>query len=381
MNSLDKTSNARVIAGRVTASEHTVKIAVPVLVAGATGLVGRTIVRLLEERNFPVKQLIPAASERSAGNIVLFRGCEIPVVPLEQALKTEPGIALFSAGSAVSKIWASRFAEAGWKVVDNSSCWRMDRRVPLVVPEINGHLLQPFHCLVANPNCSTIQMVMALAPLHKAFTLQRIVAATYQSVSGSGRKGLDQLEYERQQWMAEGATPQGCNKATGSSNKATGNSSVAKNIDSVYPYPIYGNAIPLIGDILSDGYSEEEKKMALETRKIFNTSTIGVSATTVRVPVRGAHCVSINAQFARPFTMDKVHQLLHTFPGLSLTKNSEKQAEVATPLEAEGTDLVYVGRVRRDVSVPNGLELWTVADNLRKGAALNAVQIAERLYT
>ena len=474
------------IAGRATASEHTAKIAVPVLVAGATGLVGSTIVRLLEERNFPVKQLIPAASERSAGSTVLFRGKAIPVTTLEQALKTEPGIALFSAGGAVSKTWIPLFVEKGWQVVDNSSYWRMDEHVPLVVPEINGHLLQPSqqsqpshqsqpscqlppshqsqpscplrpshqsqpscplqpsHRLVANPNCSTIQMVMALAPLHNAFGLQRVVATTYQSVSGSGRKGEKQLNRERAQarqtqlqakhtqqiqplhkhapapqpqyeYQSENAQTDTAAQTSRQPSSYHANLSSEQisfhlqcrqpssyHADPASPYhcPIDLNVIPQIGDFLEDGYSEEEHKMIDETKKIFNDSSIGVSATTVRVPVFGAHCVSLNVQLARPFTLEEVHRLLSSFPGLVLTDAPEGPTQLygpglrpglvpgeepamkyATPLTAKGTDAIYVSRVRRDPSIENGLELWTVADNIRKGAALNAVQIAEHLLT
>ncbi len=373
---------------------------IPILIAGATGRVGETMILLLEERNFPVERLIPVASARSAGKTIVFRGKNIPIITLEQALQTTPGIALFAAGGSVSKTWAPLFVDKGWRVIDNSSYWRMNEHVPLIVPEINGHLLhssdlsqpsnllQPSHLLqpsarlIANPNCSTIQMVMALAPLHKAFGLQRIVAATYQSVSGSGRKGEAQLERERVQAYSAQLEHEHTHPA------------------SPYPCPIDLNVIPQIGDFLEDGYSEEERKMMDETKKIFNNSSIGVSATTVRVPVYGAHCVSVNVQLTRPFTLEEVRRLLSSFPGLvltdapegaarlhgprsrpGLTPGEEPALEYATPHAAKGTDAVYVSRVRRDPTIENGLELWTVADNIRKGAALNAVQIAEHLLT
>lgn len=369
------------VPGRIVASP------VPVLIAGATGRVGETMIRLLEERHFPVAQLLPAATARSAGKTIVFRGEHVPIITLEQALHYTPGIALFAAGGAVSKVWAPLFVEKGWLVVDNSSYWRMTPDVPLIVPEINGHTLQPTDRLIANPNCSTIQMVMALAPLHKAYGLQRVVAATYQSVSGSGRKGEAQLERERTQALTHAAQPDA-------------------NPVSPYPCPIDLNVIPQIGDFLEDGYSEEEHKMMNETKKIFNDPSIGVSATTVRVPVYGAHCVSVNVQLALPFTLEEVRRLLSSFPGLVLTDSPKGQVPFdapesgpgltsesryglapgvqpalgyATPLTAKGSDAVYVSRVRRDTSIENGLELWTVADNIRKGAALNAVQIAEHL--
>lgn len=383
------------------------------------------MIRLLEERHFPVERLLPAATARSAGKTIVFRGEHVPIITLEQALHTTPGIALFAAGGAVSKVWAPLFVEKGWQVVDNSSYWRMTQGVPLIVPEINGHTLQPTDRLIANPNCSTIQMVMALAPLHKAFGLQRIVAATYQSVSGSGRKGEAQLERERTQALTHAAQPDAAPIQAGAAQPdaditqaqsltaqpetnitQAGQRQLPADSASPYPCPIDLNVIPQIGNFLEDGYSEEEHKMMDETKKILNDPSIGVSATTVRVPVYGAHCVSMNVQLARPFTLDEVRRLLSSFPGLVLTDGPKGQAPFddpesgpgltsesryglapgvqpalgyATPLTAKGSDAVYVSRVRRDTSIENGLELWTVADNIRKGAALNAVQIAEHL--
>lgn len=328
-----------------------------IMVAGATGLVGRTMLRILEERNFPAKELIAVASERSAGTSIPFRGKQVTVTTAEKALERRPGIALFSAGKEVSRIWAPVFAQSGCRVIDNSSCWRMDAGVKLIVPEINGHLLGRNDLLIANPNCSTIQMVMALASLHRKFRLKRIVASTYQSVTGSGQKGLEQLGAERLARVGEKQAP-----AAGS----------------IYPCPIDLNVIPLIGDLTPDGYTAEEIKMKEETRKILDDPGIRVSATTVRVPVEGGHCVAVNAQFVQPFSMDEVFALLGSFPGLVLNDGPGRTG-FAVPREAGGTDPVYVGRVRRDTSAENTLDLWTVADNLRKGAALNAVQIAERL--
>lgn len=328
-----------------------------VMVAGATGLVGRTMIKILEERNFPADHLVAVASERQAGRMITFRGREIGVTSLRAALKEEPGIAFFSAGKDVSGIWAPLFVKAGWKVVDNSSYWRMSGNVKLVVPQVNGGLIGPDDRLVANPNCSTIQMVMALAPLHFKYRVQRIVVCTYQAVSGSGRKGLEQVLAERRAW-AEGKQmpPEG----------------------SVYPCPIDLNVIPYIGALTPGGYTEEEIKMREETQKILADVQIGISATCVRVPVIAGHCVAVNVRLARSFDMEEVCSLIKNFPGLLLHDLSYGQG-YAVPREAEGTDSVYVARVRRDPSQENTLDLWIVADNLRKGAALNAIQIGELL--
>jgi aspartate-semialdehyde dehydrogenase len=328
-----------------------------VLVAGATGLVGGIMIKILEERNFPVDQLIPVASERSAGKNIRFGNRSFPILGFQEALALKPDIALFSAGKEVSSIWAPRLAQTGCRVIDNSSCWRMDSSIKLIVPEINGNLLTTNDRIIANPNCSTIQMVMALAPLHKRFGLRRIVVSTYQSVTGSGQKGLEQLLAER--------------KA-----RTTGYNAVVPL--SVYPCPIDMNVIPQIGAFLENGYTEEEMKMVRETQKILDDTGIRVSATTVRVPVKGGHSLSVNASFKKPFSMKDVFLLLTSFPGLKLSETGPDPGFV-TPLEAEGTNPVYVSRIRRDLSRENTLDMWIVADNLRKGAALNAVQIAEKL--
>ncbi|MFA5443622.1 MAG: aspartate-semialdehyde dehydrogenase [Bacteroidales bacterium] len=330
-----------------------------VLVAGATGLVGAIMTKILEERAFPVDQLIPVASERSAGKTIFFRNKSVPVLGFQEAFEHRPDIALFSAGKEVSRVWAPRLAETGCRVIDNSSCWRMDPSIKLIVPEINGHLLTPEDRIIANPNCSTIQMVMALAPLHHHYGLRRIVVSTYQSVTGSGYKGLEQLLAERKTRTSDHNPPVPL---------------------SVYPQPIDMNVIPQIGTFLENGYTEEEMKMVQETQKILDDPGIRVSATTVRVPVKGGHCLSVNASFKKPFVLEEVYSLLKSFPGLKIGRNGADPAFV-TPLEAEGSDLVYASRIRRDLSMDNTLDMWIVADNLRKGAALNAVQIAEKLLS
>ncbi|HOO42915.1 MAG TPA: aspartate-semialdehyde dehydrogenase [Bacteroidales bacterium] len=330
-----------------------------VLVAGATGLVGGIMTGILEERSFPVEQLIPVASERSAGKTIRFGNRFVPILGFQEALALKPDIALFSAGKEVSRIWAPRLAETGCRVIDNSSCWRMDPAIRLVVPEINGHLLTPQDRIIANPNCSTIQMVMALAPLHRHYGLRRIVVSTYQSVTGSGRKGMEQLFAEKNAGRQDQPSPVPL---------------------SVYPRPIEMNVIPQIGAFLENGYTEEEMKMVQETQKILDDPGIRVSATTVRVPVKGGHSLSVNASFKKPFVMEEVYSLLASFPGLEVTGTGDTHNFI-TPLEAEGRDPVYVSRIRRDLSMGNTLDMWIVADNLRKGAALNAVQIAEKLLS
>ncbi len=321
-----------------------------VAVVGATGLVGSKMIKVLEERNFPVTELIPAASERSVGRTVFFRGKPWTVVSVEEAIARRPEIALFSAGAGPSRTYAPLFAEAGCRVVDNSSCWRMDPGKKLVVPEINGGVLTPEDFIIANPNCSTIQMLLPLAPLHKAFTIKRIVVSTYQSVSGTGYKALAQMEAERRGEQAP----------------------------KVYPYPIDKNILPHIDSFLENGYTKEEMKMVNETHKILADDSIGVSATTVRVPVTGGHSESVNIEFAKPFSLEQVRGILSETPGVVL-QDDPANLVYPMPLYAEDKDEVFVGRLRRDFSVQNGLNLWCVADNLRKGAATNAVQIAERL--
>ncbi|MBR6933086.1 MAG: aspartate-semialdehyde dehydrogenase [Bacteroidales bacterium] len=321
-----------------------------VAVVGATGLVGSKMIKVLEERNFPVTELIPAASERSVGRTVTFKGKPWTVVSVEDAIAKRPEIAIFSAGAGPSREYAPRFAEVGCRVVDNSSCWRMDPTKKLVIPEINGSVLGQEDYIIANPNCSTIQMLLPLAPLHKAFTIKRIVVSTYQSVSGTGYKALAQMEAERK--------GEPCQK--------------------VYPYPIDRNILPHIDSFLENGYTKEEMKMVNETHKILSDDSIGVSATTVRVPVTGGHSESVNVEFAREFTLEKVREILSETPGV-VVQDDPANLIYPMPLYAADKDEVFVGRIRRDFSVENGLNLWCVADNLRKGAATNAVQIAEVL--
>lgn len=316
---------------------------------GATGMVGQMMLKVLEERKFPVTELLPVASERTVGTSIRFRGKEVPVIGLEKALSLAPDLALFSAGGAVSLEWAPRFVEQGCIVVDNSSAWRMDTTKKLVVPEINGHLLTEQDRLIANPNCSTIQLVMALAPLHKAYTVQRIVVSTYQSVTGTGMKAVQQLENER-------AGVEG---------------------ERVYPYRIEGNVIPRCDVFLPNGYTKEEMKVVAETHKILDPS-IRVTCTAVRVPVTGGHSEAVNVEFREPFELEDVKRTIAATPGLLLVDDPAAD-RYPMPLEANGKDEVLVGRLRRDESQPNALNMWVVADNLRKGAATNAVQIAELL--
>ena len=324
-----------------------------VAVVGATGLVGTVILKVLEERQFPVSELLPVASGRSVGRTVRFAGSEVPVVSAETALAAWPQIALFSAGAAVSRELAPRFAAIGCRVVDNSSCWRMDSSVPLVVPEINGDVLGASDMIVANPNCSTIQMLLPLAPLHRRWGIRRIVVSTYQSVSGTGYKALAQMEAERagRQW---GEYP------------------------AVYPHPIDLNILPHIDDFLDSGYTKEEMKMVNETHKILADPGIAVSPTTVRVPVTGGHSESVNVELCRDFDLSEVRSVIASAPGCVL-QDDPSAAVYPMPLYAQGRDEVFVGRIRRDPTVPYGLSLWCVADNLRKGAAVNAVQIAQLL--
>lgn len=320
-----------------------------VAVVGATGLVGEKMLEVLYERRFPVSEIIPVASERSVGKKVLFGGKEYTVVSVDEALARRPQLALFSAGATASGEHAPRFAAIGCCVVDNSSRWRMDPAVKLIVPEINGHILTGDDYIIANPNCSTIQMVLPLAPLHRRFGIKRIVVSTYQSVTGTGRKAVEELFSER-------------------SGKETA--------CEAYPYPIDLNILPHIDSFLEDGYTKEEMKMVNETRKILDAPQIGVSATTVRVPVTGGHSESVNVEFEQPYTLEEVRQILENTEGVVL-QDKPQEMLYPMPLYAQGRDEVFVGRLRRDPSAPNALNLWCVADNLRKGAATNAVQIAE----
>ena len=320
-----------------------------VAVVGATGLVGSKMLQVLEEREFPVTELLPVASERSWGKKVLFKGKEWTVMSADEAISRKPALAIFSAGGAVSAQLAPRFAEIGCYVVDNSSYWRMDPSVPLVVPEINADVLKPTDYIIANPNCSTIQMVLPLAPLHKAYGIKRIVVSTYQSVTGAGQKGIEQLEAE----MAGG--------------KGT-----------KFPHQIFLNVLPHIDSFLPDGYTKEEMKMVNETRKILRDPSIAVSATTVRVPVKGGHSESVNLEFNRPFELAEAVKLMADMPGVVIQDDPSNNV-YPMPITAWEKDDVFVGRIRRDPSVENGLNLWCVSDNIRKGAATNAVQIAQVL--
>ena len=310
------------------------------------------MLKVLEERSYPVDDLIPVASERSAGTMIRFRNREIPVVKMVEAIGRKPDIALFSAGGSVSKEMAPAFASVGTTVIDNSSAWRMDPDIPLVVPEINGDILTREDRIIANPNCSTIQMVMVLAPLHRELRIKRIVVSTYQSVTGTGKAAVDQMENERK--GIEGPR--------------------------VYPHPIDRNCLPHCDVFLDNGYTKEEMKLVDETRKILNDKKIKITATAVRVPVTGGHSESVNVQFVKNFVMDDVYRLLEGFPGVVVVDDPARN-RYPMPLMAEGYDEVFVGRIRQDFSKKRAINLWIVADNLRKGAATNAVQIAEYLLT
>jgi aspartate-semialdehyde dehydrogenase len=322
-----------------------------VAVVGATGLVGGTMLKILEERNFPVSELVPVASEKSVGSKVLFKGKEYAVVSAETAIAMKPALALFSAGGAISLELAPKFAAAGCRVVDNSSAWRMNDDIKLVVPEVNGHVLTENDYIIANPNCSTIQMVIVLNPIHKIYGIKRVVVSTYQSVSGTGQKAVKELMDER----------------AGSKDHK------------VYPYRIDLNVIPHIDVFQDNGYTKEEMKMALETCKIMGDDCIRVTATTVRVPVIGGHSESVNIELEKDFHESDIKELLSNQPGVVVIDNPSMNG-YPTPLDAEGKDEVFVGRIRRDYSQPNSLNCWIVADNLRKGAATNAVQIAKVLH-
>lgn len=327
-----------------------------VAVVGATGLVGTKMLQILAERNFPVTELIPVASERSVGKEVEFKGKQYKIVSMTDAIAAKPAVALFSAGGSTSLEWAPKFAEAGITVVDNSSAWRMDPSKKLVVPEINADALGKGDKIIANPNCSTIQMVVALNPLHKKYNIKRIVVSTYQSVTGTGKKAVDQLMGER-------------DKAVKGSN---GEYPMA------YKYPIDLNVIPQIDVFLDNGYTKEEMKMVHETKKIMRDESIRVTSTTVRIPVMGGHSESVNVEFSSDYDLDEVKKILQDAPGVILVDDPSTQ-QYPMPKDAHDRDEVFVGRLRRDETQPNTLNLWIVSDNLRKGAATNAVQIAEYL--
>lgn len=321
-----------------------------VAVVGATGLVGTMMLRVLEERNFPVTELIPVASEKSVGKEVVFKGKSYKVVSAQDAIAKKPAIALFSAGGGTSLDLAPKFAAAGITVIDNSSAWRMDKTKKLVVPEINAHELTKDDKIIANPNCSTIQMVVALNPLHKKYTIKRIVVSTYQSVTGTGKKAVDQMMNERKGVKGEMA----------------------------YAYPIDLNVIPHIDVFTDNGYTKEEMKMVNETKKIMGDDSIRLTATTVRIPVMGGHSESVNVEFANDYTLDDVRSVLTNSVGV-IVVDDVKNLKYPMPKDAHNRDEVFVGRLRRDETQANTLNMWIVADNLRKGAATNAVQIAEYL--
>lgn len=321
-----------------------------VAVVGATGMVGQVMLRVLEERNLPITELIPVASERSVGNKVKFKDKEFTIVSMDDAIAVKPEIAIFSAGGNTSLEFAPKFAEVGTVVIDNSSAWRMDPTKKLVVPEINANVLTKEDKIIANPNCSTIQLVMVLHPLNQKYDIKRVVVSTYQSVTGTGKAAVDQLNAE-----IKGESP-----------------------EKVYPYQIFKNALPHCDVFSDDDYTKEEIKLMKEPKKIMGDDTFNLTATAVRVPVQGGHSESVNIEFENEFDLDEVRKILSETPGVTL-QDDVKNNHYPMPLYSEGKDDVFVGRIRRDLSQPKTLNLWIVADNLRKGAATNAVQIAEYL--
>ncbi len=333
-----------------------------IAVVGATGLVGTKMMEILEERDFPVTELIPVASAKSAGKKVKFGGKEWTVRTAEEAITMKPQIALFSAGGITSQEWAPKFADAGCRVIDNSSHWRMDPSVKLIVPEINGHTLTKDDMIIANPNCSTIQMVVALNILHKELKIKKIVVSTYQSVTGSGIKGIRQLENERHAWADNSVLKESKDHAILPGN--------------AYPHPIDMNLIPQIDLFTGNGYTKEEMKMVNETRKIFDDYTIAVTPTAVRVPVEGGHSESIYVEFEKKFEIEDIVAILHKSPGVILIELNDNPS-YPMPVNAYGKNEIFVGRLRRDLHCKKAVNMWVVADNLRKGAATNAVQIAE----
>jgi len=317
---------------------------------GATGLVGSVMLQVLEERDFPVSEFYPAASARSVGKEIRFKGKSHKVCSIEDALMARPAVAIFSAGASTSKEWAKKFADQGTYVIDNSSAWRMDNHVPLVVPEVNPHTLNPQQKIIANPNCSTIQMVVALKPLHEKYSIKRLVISTYQSVTGTGVAAVKQMDDER-----AGIAPQ-----------------------MVYPHTIDLNCFPHGGDFLPNGYTSEEMKLVNETHKILEDDSIRITATVVRIPVKGGHSEAVNIEFNNPFEIEDILKLYQEVPGLVIQDNGPENI-YPMPRFAHGKDEVFVGRIRRDESAENALNIWVVSDNLRKGAATNAVQIAQEL--
>lgn len=328
-----------------------------VAVVGATGMVGQVMLKVLEERNFPVTELIPVASEKSVGKKVTYKSKEYEIVSMQTAVDLKPEIAIFSAGGGTSLEWAPKFAEAGTFVVDNSSAWRMDPTKKLVVPEINAAVLTKEDKIIANPNCSTIQLVMVLNPLHKKYKLKRVVVSTYQSVTGTGKAAVDQLNAE---------------------TTASVNGETKESITKVYPYEIFKNALPQCDVFDAEDYTKEELKLMKEPKKIMGDDSFNLTATAVRVPVQGGHSESVNIEFENDFDLTEVRQVLSETPGVVVMDDVQNKI-YPMPLYSEGKDEVFVGRIRRDLSQPNTLNCWVVADNLRKGAATNAVQIAEYL--
>ena len=320
-----------------------------VAVVGATGMVGKVMLQVLEERSFPMSELLVVASSKSVGQTLSFKNKNLTIISIEDAVSEQPDLAIFSAGGNVALEWAPRFVEIGTKVIDNSSAWRLTKA--LIIPEINGNTLTKEDKIIANPNCSTIQLLMALKPLHDVYTIKRVVISTYQSITGTGVKAVRQLENESKGVKGEMA----------------------------YPYPIHENALPHCDIFEDNGYTKEEMKLVRETKKIMGDDSIEVSATAVRVPVKGGHSESVNVEFDTDFELSKVRQLLHDFPGVSVQDNPDVNT-YPMPIYAEGKDEVFVGRIRRDFSQEKTLNMWVVSDNLRKGAATNAVQIAEHLY-
>ncbi|MCY4160657.1 MAG: aspartate-semialdehyde dehydrogenase [Flavobacteriaceae bacterium] len=319
-------------------------------IVGCTGMVGRVMLELIEERDFQYSDLLLVASERSVGKKITFRNHTHNIIDLEQAIEKKPDLALFSAGGSISKQWAPKFSEMGCRVIDNSSAWRMDASKKLIVPEINGHLLTKEDFIIANPNCSTIQLVMAIWPIHQMYTIQRMIVSTYQSVTGTGQAAVHQLQQE----------------------------SLNQEAEKVYPHPIHQNAIPQCDEFLDNGYTKEEMKIINETHKILSDPSISITSTAVRIPVIGGHSESVNLELKKDFEISGIKNLLSRMSGVIVSDNP-KENQYPMPLMAHGNDFVYVGRIRRDFSRPNALNIWVVSDNLRKGAATNTVQIAEWL--
>ena len=321
-----------------------------VAVVGVTGVVGTVLLKLLEEREFPVSEIIPVASEKSVGNKIMFKGQDYKIVSIGDAVNMKPDIALFSAGGSISLEWAPKFAKEGTRVVDNSSAWRMDSTKKLIVSEVNSKVLTKEDFIIANPNCSTMQMLVVLAPLHKKYKIKRLVISTYQSVSGTGKNAIDQLEGERND----------------------------VNSSKVYPYSIDQNLLPHCDVFEKDGYTKEENKLINETRKILNDNSIQITSTAVRVPIEICHGESVNIEFEKDFEIEDIFEILSNSPGLVVEDDPDNN-KYPMPINSANKDEVFVGRIRRDFSIKSGINLWVVADNLRKGAATNTIQIAEKL--